>query len=280
MSLIRTVVCLLLLSGGTGWSQTPAPSPVAGLGDLLVAPTRLVFEGRKRSAELNLSNIGPARATYRISLVRMEMDEAGGFQERPFDAQAPESLRALFRFSPREVTLESRESQTVRIQVRKPAELPAGEYRLHMVFRAVPATPEGPGDAPSASAKGLSIRLTPVYGIAIPLIIRHGATSARMAITEVSLDAARRILHFRLNREGNQSAYGDVKAVLLPPSGREQLLSEAAGLAVYVPNTHRQVTLALAAGHPLTPGSRIRVTYAQPPMDGGNLLAEATLTIP
>lgn len=258
-------------------AQTPAPPTDGGIGDLLVAPTRVVFEERKRGAELNLSNIGQVRATYRISLLRMEMDETGGIKELPIDPGS-ENLRTLFRFSPRQVTLEPRESQTVRIQVRKPAQLPDGEYRLHMTFRAVP--PEAPATQAAATpAKGIAIKLTPIYGIAIPLIVRHGKTSTAVAISGATLDAKGRTLRFRLDRSGNQSVYGDLQATLLT-SGKPEILAEASGLAVYTPNSGRTVSLPLRGGQAIPPGSRIRITYTQPVLDGGHLIAETTMTIP
>ncbi len=260
----------------------PEPAPQSpGLGDLLVAPTRLVFEGRKRAAELNLSNIGTSRSTYRISLVRMEMDERGGIREVPFDRQTPESLRALFRYSPREVTLEARESQTIRIQVRKPAELQTGEYRLHMLFRAVPPGPETASPTPrSATPKGLSIRLTPLYGLAIPVILRHGETSAQVSLADLSLDASRQHLRLSVERLGNQSVYGDLQVTLLPPSGAHQVLAEANGLAVYVPNARRHLDLPLPKDWKGVSGSRLRVAFTLPPTEGGALLAEALLPLP
>lgn len=53
-----------------------APLPAtAGVGDLLVAPTRIVLNG-SRGTEIVLSNIGDEVATYRISveLRRMKAD--------------------------------------------------------------------------------------------------------------------------------------------------------------------------------------------------------------
>ena len=53
-----------------------APIPArAGIGDLLVAPTRIVLNG-SRGAEIVLSNIGDEVATYRVSveLRRMKPD--------------------------------------------------------------------------------------------------------------------------------------------------------------------------------------------------------------
>jgi P pilus assembly chaperone PapD len=272
--LLPVLLCCAFAAAQT--SPAPALPLAAGPGDLLVAPTRVVFEGRKRSTEVNLSNIGQVRATYRVSLVRMEMDENGAFKELPFDP-GTENLKSLFRFSPREVTLEPQESQTVRIQVRKPAELAAGEYRLHMVFRAVPPTQEtAPRD--TAAPKGISIKLTPIYGIAIPLIIRHGETAAKVSIVDPTLDGATNTLRFRLERSGNQSVYGDLQASVLPTHGAPVKLAEASGLAVYTPNASRRVTLPLVRSLPS--GSRIRITCARPPQDGGTLLAESSLTVP
>lgn len=42
-----------------------APAAQAGVGDLLVAPTRIVLDGR-RGTEVILNNIGDETATYRV----------------------------------------------------------------------------------------------------------------------------------------------------------------------------------------------------------------------
>src|ERR1044071_9316104 len=52
----------------------------AGIGDLLVAPTRLVLDGRK-GTELVLNNVGDEPATYRISVEFRRMTREGGLDE-------------------------------------------------------------------------------------------------------------------------------------------------------------------------------------------------------
>jgi hypothetical protein len=262
-------------------STSTPPSTAGGPGDLLVAPARIVFDMRKRTAELNLSNIGFAAATYRISLVRMEMDEEGGIAEKPLDTTpGAVNLPGLIRFSPREVTLGPQESQTVRLQVRKPAELPVGEYRIYMVFRGIPPTPEPPPESGALGpTKGISIKLVPVYSLAIPVIVRQGKTSVKVSLSALAFTPATRTLRFHLNRQGNQSVYGDLKAVWLP---RSQTVAEATGVAVYVPNSTRKMSMVLDAPKGATvfgPG-RLQVTYALPPTEGGALLAEAFLDLP
>ena len=279
---------LFLLPLGPLVAQAPPPAPVpstaGGPGDLLVAPARMVFDMRKRTGELNLANIGFSPATYRISLVRMEMDEEGGIIEKPMDTTpGAVNLAGLIRFSPRQVVLGPQESQTVRLQVRKPAELPAGEYRMYMVFRGVPPTPEPPPDSGQPQPRtGISIQLVPVYSLAIPIIIRHGNTSAKVSLSGLAYDPASRALRFLLVRQGNQSVYGDLKAEWTPRVGPPETLAEATGVAVYVPNATRKMTLVLVApkGSTASGPGRLRVTYALPPSEGGARLAEAFLDLP
>jgi hypothetical protein len=177
------------------------------------------------------------------------------------------------------VTLEPRESQVVRIQIRKPADLSAGEYRVHMVFREEPppsvdAEPAPGGEPP----KGISIRLSSVFGVAIPLIIRHGETSAQAALAELKAAPDRTRLAFRLGRTGNQSLHGNLKATFQPKGGRPVTVGEANALSVYTPNPFRTVALPLK-DCPSGPGV-FRVTFAAPADQGGAKLAEAFLEVP
>jgi len=275
------------LSAAQPKAQAPATLPLVtpqGPGDLLVSPSRIVFDMKKRTASINLSNIGSSDATYRISLVRMEMDENGGLSEVALD-QSPGAVNVpgLIRFSPREIMLRPKEAQTIRLQVRKPADLPAGEYRIHMMFRAIPPAPEAPKEPVKPSqTKGISVNLIPLYGLAIPVIVRQGETSVKPSLSNVHYEPATRTLTFQLNREGNQSIYGDLKARWTPRKGASVTVAEATGVAVYVPNAGRKMTLTLATPKPATTyaNGRLKVTFSQPPAEGGKLLAETFLDLP
>ena len=48
---------------------------------LLVIPRRVVFEGTKRTQELNLANAGGDTTKYTISIVEIRMKEDGSFEE-------------------------------------------------------------------------------------------------------------------------------------------------------------------------------------------------------
>ena len=106
-------------------------------------------------------------------------------RSRPRAPSRASASRTLIRYSPRQVTLEPRVAQTVRVQLRLPADLPPGEYRSHLLFRAVPSAEAAP---PTTSpAAELSIQLTAIYGISIPVIVRHGETSVTTTLSELDL---------------------------------------------------------------------------------------------
>jgi len=286
LSLILLLGLAPFTNSATAKPSKPVVAPgvsLQGPGDLLVAPGRLVFDMRKRTAALNLSNIGSSKATYRISLVRMEMDANGGLVETPLDTRpGAVDLPGLIRFSPREITLGPREAQTIRLQVRKPAGLPAGEYRIHMMFRAVPPVPEAPNPGDQAERpKGISVKLIPVYGLAIPLIVRQGETSAKAGISALAYDPLTRSLRFHLNREGNQSMYGDLKVRWIPKGGSAVTLAETTGVAVYASNATRMMEMSLGApkGTAALAAGRLQVTFAAPPLEGGRVQAEEILEL-
>jgi hypothetical protein len=76
--------------------------------------------------------------------------------------------------------------------------------------------------------------------------------------------------------------YGDLKVRWTPRKGAAVTVAEATGLAVYVPNPTRKVALTLAApkGATAYAAGRLKVTFSQPPLDGGKVLTEAFIDLP
>lgn len=272
-------LCVLLVFAATRASSQGAP------GDLLVAPTRVVLEGSRRTAEITLVNTGSVTATYRISFVNLRMNEEDGTKEiLPSDATADERFaEPLIRFSPRQVTLQPRIAQTVRIQLRLPAELPAGEYRSHLLFRAVP-------DAPAARAAGetetdFSVQLVAVFGVSIPVIVRHGETSATATLSGLELvaptdAAALPSLRFRIHRAGNRSVYGNLAVTFAGADGPPTVLGLANGVAVYTPNATRTASLDLRVPPEIRLAhGRLHLAFTEQGK-AGRAIAEADLVLP
>jgi hypothetical protein len=226
----------LLLSGGA-----------AAQGNLMLLPRRVIFEGSKRYEELDLANTGRDTARYVISLMHIRMMEDGGFEE----ISEPDS-GALFadrfvRFFPHSVELGPGESQVVKIQLTKVNELLPGEYRSHLYFRAIPDKPLL-GEERPATDSGISIRLVPVFGISIPVIIRVGPSNTMVRITGLSVQMMEDtipILNMTFERTGNMSVYGDISVFYTSAGGKTSPAGTAKGIAVYTPNTHRRFRLVL-----------------------------------
>jgi len=105
-------------------------------GDLLITPTRVVFEGNKQKETLNLVNTGKDTSTYSISFLQYNMKEDGSFViiEKPDSGQL--FADPYLRIFPRQVTLAPGEPQVIMLQCRRKADMLAGEYRSHLYFRA------------------------------------------------------------------------------------------------------------------------------------------------
>jgi P pilus assembly chaperone PapD len=255
------------------------------LAQLMLYPTRVVLEGNQRSAQLELINNGTESVTYRISLVNRRMSETGSFSEVDEPLPGEQFADALLRYSPRQVTLEPGVGQTVRIMVRKPADLATGEYRSHLLFEQQPDSQgrrsiETRG---SAANDGIGIQLTALIGASIPVIVRHGDTNVNVSLTQLELQRSSSgapLLALQMERSGTQSVYGDLTVTFSPRSGAEQVIGRANGVAVYTPNSLRRARIALQppGGLPLRNGT-LRVTYREQAEDGGRLLAEAELPL-
>ncbi|MDB5152911.1 MAG: molecular chaperone, partial [Mucilaginibacter sp.] len=154
-------------------------------GDLFINPKRIVFEGQKHFQEINLANIGKDTARYVISFIQIRMKEDGNFEQIEKPDSGQNFASKYLRIFPRMVTLAPKESQVVKVQVNQNSKLTDGEYRSHLYFRAVPKEiPLGESVAKDSTAKGVSVKLTPVYGISIPVIIRIGEDNTKVTLSD------------------------------------------------------------------------------------------------
>ena len=196
-----------------------------GAGNLVVSPTRIIFEGRTRTAQISLLNRGSAAATYRISVINMRMTENGAFKEIDEPAPGEQFADRLIRYAPRQVVLAPGGTQAVRLLLRKPHGLEPGEYRSHLLLRAIPSGGVRQSiETPSGQDAGIPIHLIPVYGVKIPVIVRHGDLKARVSLSDLTLAPASgqgkgHRLSFRINRDGNRSVLGDLTVTYFPNGG-------------------------------------------------------------
>ena len=262
------------LLGAGGLAASSWSAPAAAQGDLLVAPTRVIVSGAG-SSEVVLSNIGNTAATYRISLELRRMEADGNFKEVTETEATPAEKAALemVRHAPRRITLMPGQPQAVRISARPAPELPDGEYRVHMSFRAVPpaVAPEDAAREAAAAGGGLTIKLTPVYGITIPVFVRKGNLEGKAGIANAQLVRS----ELDMTRSGQRSVYGEL--IGKSPSG--EVLFNMRGVAVYAELTRRSVRVPIASDQLARLRGPVRIEYRELPENGGQLLADTTANL-
>ena len=252
--------------------------------ELMLHPTRIVFEQNQRAAQIELINNGTRPASYRIALVNRRMTDAGQFE--PADSPGPGERFAdsMLRYSPRQITLQPGTAQTVRVMLRKPAELAEGEYRSHLLFDKLPDAEGENSIEQRGQNSGIGVVMNALVGASVPVIVRHGKVDAsvKLAGLAVQYDATRRpLLAMRFEREGGSSVYGDVSVSFTPRGGKTHTVGQVGGIAVYTPNRVRQAALPLQlpAGVSLAAGS-LEVVFRERPEAGGRQLAQASLALP
>ena len=269
--------------------------PVLAAGDLLVAPTRVVLDG-PRGTEVFLNNVGAQPATYRISIELKRMMPSGQVEDVAPEAATDKekSTLSMITYAPRRVTLAPNQPQAIRIGVRPPADLPDGEYRAHILFRAIPDA-VAPAPVSSTSTQGVSIALTPIYGVTIPIIVRKGAlkvTAAISGIQKVRIDPTTNTvlttkpkpgdepavdaISFTIARNGTRSTYGRIRVT---KPGMSKPLFEARGIAVYTEVASRVVILPVPPEVAAQLSGPTKVEYLEDTSTGGGVIAEATTVI-
>jgi hypothetical protein len=255
----------------TGLSATPA---MAGVGDLLVAPTRLILNGG-RGTEIILKNVGDGTATYRVSAELRRMGPDGKLIEVSEPNDREKAARDMVIFAPRKVTLPPNQPQAIRISARAPAGLADGEYRVHLLFRAIP-DPRPVSDAKAST--GLAFQLIPIYGVTIPVIVRLGNLTAKAGIADVRTAGkpGQEAVTVQLSRHGDRSIYGEIRVM---KAGVKEPIAFTKGVAVYSEIGGRMIVVPKAKDYagPLT--GPVTVQFYETSDSGATLAAETSAVL-
>lgn len=240
----------------------------AAQGDLLVNPYRVVFEGNNQKELLNLVNRGSDTTTYSVSFVQKNMKEDGSFVDVAENEPGQRFADPYLRIFPREITLAPQESQTIMLQLRRRGDMESGEYRSHLYFRSQKDY-KALGDENGSKDDGeLSVKIVPVFGLSIPVIIRTGETNVTATLSDLKVETVEtevkkfQKLNLTINRSGNISLYGDIQVEFIPEKGKAYEIAVINGLGVYTSINKRNISLTLNVhkGEMLTKGKLI-VTY-------------------
>lgn len=277
----RYLIQLVLFFACTLTSQYQALASA----NLMVTPTRIVFEERTRTAQVTLMNNGTEQGDFRISFINQNMTDNGQFENVKADEKGL-FANSMVRYSPRQITLAPGQSQVVRLMLRKPRGLVDGEYRSHLLFQSIPkASKSSIESAVKSKPEGITVEIIPIVGISIPVIIRQGKLQGELKLDNAHIipgDKANPIpsISVDMHRSGNQSIYGDFRAIFTPNDGGDsKIIALANGVAIYTTNAFRQfaVPITRSAETSLKQG-KIRIIFLESGKDEKTgLIAETNL---
>jgi hypothetical protein len=251
-------------------------------GGLLITPKRVVFEGNKQKEEITLMNTGTDTATYSISLRNYNMSEQG----RLVLIEKPDTIQMFadhyLRFLPRQVTLPPGEAQVVMVYYRRRTDMKSGEYRSHLWFR----------DEKNYKALGekkqvldtnqLSVSVTAIYGMTIPVIIRTGKVNVGSTLSGLGLEMQQDTipyLNLTVNRTGNISINGKLTAEYIPEQGKPYEIGSA-NVVIYTNLMKRDISLKLnkAPGKSFKNG-KVKVLFTSRDVEKPVVYAEAEIAV-
>ncbi len=221
----------------------------SALASLMIAPTRVMFDERTRSAKVSLINASSETKTYKIYWRHLMQTQDGRYQELTEQQKRifPMASR-MVRFSPRAVTLKPQERQSVRLSLRRPADLEPGEYRSHLAFEAIDeAKPTANADA------GVGIQININMAFSIPILVRHQVDNVDVRIGQAEFfnilqnNETKYLVQFPLVNMGNASSFGSLKAYW--QTGNNRFEQEPAGIlnnvSLFTENPQRFINLSL-----------------------------------
>lgn len=220
--------------------------PLTTNASISLDPTKIVFDGRIRSEVVSVINQTDQQRTYRVTLENKRLSPEGKFQSSDLMGIDNEFADSIIRYSPRQFTLKPKQVQTVRLLLRKPANLNDGEYLTFFKVAEVLDQQQSNIENLNSDAEGVSVRLIANYSISIPVHVVHGDASATVNIANSEwLDNDK--LRVKIERQGNRSVRGQLIARL--NSG--EIVARLNNATLYYPNPFQQYTLQVEYPSPL-----------------------------
>lgn len=236
---------------------------------LLINPTRVIFSETTRAMEVHVGNVGKEPVAYTIDLVTMRRDKEGNLREVEQDSEAERLVKEMIRFAPRRATIDPGKRQVVKLMLRKPGDLPPGEYQTRLRFTPQASTPQALAAAKGASEGKTSIQLNVLVASTIPIIIQHGiaggeAVPVALTVKHPGQSGSELAAEVKFSRSGVGSAFGDATVSLLPAgaSNKAQVIGQATDIALYAPDKEQSVRIPLKGIKPAAlTGGTLRVSF-------------------
>lgn len=214
---------------------------------LMLNPVRVIFTDRQRTITVSVSNPSKQEISYAISLITARKDASGKYFYPDVETKEEILAKNMIRYSPRRATIAPGKRQLIKLMVRKPKDLPIGEYQTRLELK--------PIDNPQAAASGgtadnQSINLDVIVVSTFPIVIQHGdiygdITPKTIKIVPSAKSPSKLAAEVTFNREGQGSGFGNVSLFYTSKSRNRKTISSLQGLSMYIPTTKSTLMIPL-----------------------------------
>jgi len=231
---------------------------------LLISPIRLVMTEQDHTGEITLVNTSNTTNSYKIEWIEYHQDEHDRYVIDK-DNKSPSSR--MLSYSPRQVTLEPKQSQKVRLRYRA-SRVEDGEYRSHLRMTALAQKLPSPtaDEAPVAEKSSMSIKVQLSFDL--PIIVRKGAGDASIELGDVlvvpgikgnSRSMAKMKIPF--HHSGSFSTTGSLIVLMQnKPGAALERIGILNNLNVFPDSSTVMKTVPLNISH-IPPGAAIKISY-------------------
>lgn len=179
---------------------------------LTIFPLKIIMEEKDRFTEVHIFNTSKEKNSYKLGWRFQKQLPTGGYENVDSSTTPEFDLTKHMVYTPRRVTLQPNGRQTVRLAIRRAGDVPAGEYRAHLLIQTFEEEQANQNQKKDVEGATTVVKVFPGY--TIPIIYRVGAYDAAVSISNVRYDPASngKKLLLTLNRSGAHGTVGNLRA--------------------------------------------------------------------
>jgi len=272
---MRFVIFLLLLS--SMMSQVVKA-------DLLITPTRIVFDRNDRVQEVILVNTANEVRTYSLSWSELMQNETSGYNIlTDGDKEQFRTASEFLRFSPRRLTLQPGENQRIKLSLRRTSAINEAEYRSHLKFTVIPNDLIN-GAQEEEEKDGVFVKLNLFLNYSIPVMVKNSNDVPNTSISNVVFQPKTQEhpitkIFFNLSKDKDVSVIGDT-TVYFKAQGSDEFspIGYNNNLAMY--HERNQIRANVTWTEELNPGKgQLKIVYKGKKEFADKVLTEAIVNI-
>jgi P pilus assembly chaperone PapD len=197
-------------------------------------------DGKNRVQSVRITNTTQEKQTYSVTVFDFRQMQDGQIQELKENDKSSNSASQYVSVSPRQFSLDPKQTQTINV-IRKPsAELSDGEYVSRLKIAEIDTKPKmTKSEATEGNTLGIDLRA--LYAVTIPVTITKGPLSAEAEISEAKKKDADTVTVTLSRAAGESSIFGNI--VINDSGGRK--IGEMNSLRIYPGNRKLTVNVKL-----------------------------------